>query len=65
VAGDIAPERFHQPVTPSEARRTQYGAELKRWRPRDPFDPDIFNRQRRAMEQSANPPAPNAANEAR
>jgi hypothetical protein len=65
AAGDIAPARFHQPVTPSEARRMQYGAQLKHWRPRDPFDPDIFNRQRRTTVQSAKAPAPETSNEAR
>jgi hypothetical protein len=43
----------------------QYGAQLKHWRPRDPFDPDIFNRQRRTTEQSAKAPAPETSNEAR
>jgi hypothetical protein len=25
------------------------GAQLRRWQPRDPFDPEIFNRQTRAL----------------
>ncbi len=47
------------PVQPAVAReddvthtlrpphRLQYGVQLERWQPRDPFDPEIFNRQQR------------------
>jgi hypothetical protein len=30
--------------TPIHQQRIQYGAQLKRWQPRDEFDPEIFNR---------------------
>jgi hypothetical protein len=30
--------------TPIHQQRIQYGAQLKRWEPRDEFDPEIFNR---------------------
>jgi hypothetical protein len=42
----------------------RYGAQLKRWRPRDPFDPEIFNRQRGATQPTANAPQAEAMDNA-
>jgi hypothetical protein len=35
------------------AERLRYGARLQRWQPRDPFDPEIFNRQSASREKAA------------
>ena len=32
--------------------RLQYGAQLQPWQPKDPFDPEIFNRQQRSRRQA-------------
>jgi hypothetical protein len=46
--------------------RLQYGARLEPWRPRDPFDPEIFNRQLPSRKnQSVPAPAKTTAAEAR
>jgi hypothetical protein len=45
-----APIRFDDDaarLTPA-TRQLRFGAQLQRWQPRDPFDPEIFNRQHRA-----------------
>lgn len=41
--------------------RLQYGGRLAPWRPRDPFDPEIFNRQQRAQTRTDRPSVQNAA----
>jgi hypothetical protein len=43
-AGDEAAQAAADPGTVN-ASPLRYGARLKRWHPRDPFDPEIFNRQ--------------------
>jgi hypothetical protein len=53
--GDVEQARFREPITPIEAKRLRIGAQLERWQPRDPFDPEIFNRQQRAAESSLPP----------
>ena len=45
--------------------RLQYGARLEPWRPRDPFDPEIFNRQQRAAARTDRPALQNAADQKR
>jgi hypothetical protein len=37
--------------------KLQVGSQLKAWRPRDAFDPEIFNRAQQARQGQANPPA--------
>jgi hypothetical protein len=41
--------------------RLQYGGSLESWRPRDPFDPEIFNRRQRAQSRPVPPPTQPAA----
>ena len=40
--------------------RIRFGAHLEKWQPRDPFDPEIFNRQRRAGSPAAELEIPDA-----
>jgi hypothetical protein len=49
AAGEVAP----LPRLGSQPLR--YGAQLKPWRPKDPFDPEIFNRQTAAATTSSTP----------
>jgi hypothetical protein len=41
-------------------QQVRLGARLEKWQPRDPFDPEIFNRQHRASRYSAEPEGSNA-----
>jgi hypothetical protein len=57
LQNDVSPESaVSSPVQASQAlpQRSpiQYGARLKPWRPKDEFDPDIFNRQQRKLKQA-------------
>jgi hypothetical protein len=48
--GELVPAGYEESVempTPP-APRLRFGARLQPWQPRDPFDPEIFNRQQRA-----------------
>jgi hypothetical protein len=52
--GDVAPanlERAESPLRPRQPLRV--GAQVKEWTPRDPFDPEIFNRRYRQNEGDA------------
>ena len=61
VAPQPIPPRWREPVEsasfedslmpPFQPSNLRYGAQMKSWQPKDPFDPEIFNRQSR-------PPAP-------
>lgn len=49
VDHNVAPAKFDAPVDsllPQEP--VKFGAQLKRWQPKDEFDPEIFNRSQRA-----------------
>ena len=46
-------------------QRLQFGAQVEKWQPRDPFDPEIFNRQRLARRRAAQSNAPNPQPESR
>jgi hypothetical protein len=41
--------------------RLRFGARLQPWQPRDPFDPEIFNRQQRAKQRMTNSQQPTAS----
>jgi hypothetical protein len=38
--------------SPAPPPRRRIGVQLKKWRPRDAFDPEIFNRQQRAKQKT-------------
>jgi hypothetical protein len=59
IDGDDAALTLKQP------HRLQYGARLESWRPRDPFDPEIFNRLQRSPARTASAAAPATAAEQR
>lgn len=51
VANNVSPPTLRSP------HRLQYGARLQTWQPRDPFDPEIFNRSMRTQAPAASPTA--------
>jgi hypothetical protein len=50
AAGSIAPAEFDDETagTATATQPVQFGAQVRKWQPRDPFDPEIFNRRQRA-----------------
>ncbi len=62
----MPPPRWREPVeaarfeesgpTPFTPSKLRYGAQIQSWRPRDPFDPEIFNRGSQRSQEMQNPP---------
>ncbi len=44
LAGNVTPPTAIEEYAPARPRPIRFGAQLQPWQPKDPFDPEIFNR---------------------